>query len=51
MHSFRITLAPRPGVVSGCLTTEIRAESSASARMLAQAQYPNYIVTSVTRRD
>jgi hypothetical protein len=47
MYTFRVKLAPKPGVAGGVLITEIKASSSMQARLLAESQYQNHYVTDV----
>jgi hypothetical protein len=49
MQTYQVRLAPRPGTNGGNLTTEVRANSEAEARLLAGAQYPGYQVEATRR--
>lgn len=49
MFTFQIRLAPKPGVGTGNLFSEVRANSDTEARRLAEAQYPNHRVEVVQR--
>ena len=51
MHTYEVRLSPRPGTGSGNITVVIQAGSDMEARRIAEAQFLNYRVEAIHRKD